>query len=91
MAFPSATIDVTYRTTLDISCGTGSKGLGTTLVLHSTAGTTGIHVFFDSTTEQVDISGAAHYSIGTQATAVGIASYSSTLIDVDVGVIFLAV
>ena len=65
-AFPAASIDVTGNTTLDIGIGTGNKVmievvlLNTILILHSSAGTGCIEVFFHRAAQQVNIGRAIH-------------------------------
>ena len=94
ITLPSATIDVTNHTTLDVGIGTGFKVLGTKDVIDTTGSTSSIEVFLDFSTQQGNIRGAIgitthRYGIYTQSTTVGIAFDNGTFVDDDMGIIFL--
>ena len=91
ITFPSATIDVTGRTTLDVGISTGGKVLGTKDVIDTTGSTGSIEVFLDNSTQQGNIRGAIgitthRYGIYTQSTTVGIAFDDGPFVDDDVGI-----
>ena len=95
----TATIDVTYRTALDICVGRSHKLVTrkfccTEEVINASCLTTGIYVSVDLTAKYGNV-GCAIYIASkrhvyiTQTTTVGIAFYDCTLVDDDIGVMFL--
>ena len=94
-SLPSAAIDVTRRTALNIGSGTGDKvTLNTQTVLHGTGSTGSIEVFHHLTAQEVDIGRTIYITAMlnvamSQTTAIAVATYGSTIIDMDVGVVIL--
>ena len=91
VTLPSAAIDVTALAALDVGGGTGSEVLGCLHVVNGTAGAGGIDILVDGATEQVDIGGATDGGIGTQTAAVSVVAHGGSPVDMDVGVVLLAV
>ena len=88
-AFPSAAIDVTHRSALDIDVGRSDEALYSLPVLDSSAGACTVEVLDDCAAEEVDIRRAADDCIGTESGTIAVAGNCSALLDADVGVVFL--
>ena len=92
---PSAAIDVTCRTALDIGVGRSDEVPSNLLSVHDSSGGTGsIEVLGNMTAEEVDIGGAIDVAAGgrvviTQTTPVAVTGNSGTFLDADVGIVFL--
>ena len=87
--FPSAAIDVTHRSALDIDVGRSDEVLYSLPVLDSSAGACAVEVLDDCAAEEVDIRRAADNCIGTESGTIAVAANCGTLLDADVGVVFL--
>ena len=88
-SFPTAPIDVTYHTTLNISVGLSLEVLGLILIQHSTTRTGSIEVLGDTTTMQTDIGFSTDGGIGTKSTTIAVVTHPGTLFDINVGIGFL--
>ena len=99
ITFPTTAIDVTHRTTFYIGCCTGGKTVrirvafstNFVVIIHGTTGTTSINILIHCTTQQVNICRTTDNSIGTQTSAVGIVDNRYSLMDMNVGIVFLAI
>ena len=91
VALPSAAIDVADAAAFDVGIGGSRKlVLGTVVQTHDgTALTGGVDVLLHTSAQQTDIGVAADHSLRTVTAAIGIARDGGTLMDVDVGVVFL--
>ena len=94
---PAATIDVTYRTTFDISRRAGGEVFSSKQVIDSTGSTCSIEVLVNNATKKCDISGAIDITATykgivfiTKSTAVCIVTYISPFVDNDVGIVAIS-
>ena len=96
ITLPAATIDITQGTACNVSGGASSKILCSKGIVNGTKGTSGIDVFIHFATKKsnisstIDITTSSHTcTFLTKTTTISIVSDIGTLMDNDVGVVFV--
>ena len=94
---PTATIDITHRTTFYIGIGTGGVVLGSKDVIDRSRRTSCIDILSNRTTEKGNVSRTIHITasdkglvFNTISTSVCIVAYVCTFMNQDIGVVFVA-
>ena len=93
-ALPAAAVDVARRAALDVGVGTGHEVLAAVDVSNVTGGSGSVDVAVDSAAEQGDVGGSGHVAtigdaVVAESAAVGIARHGGSLLNDDVGIVFI--